>query len=274
MPLLLAVVALAATGCGSTTSTQGAVAHAASQTSQVQGYRLSGVFTISSPTTGTFSEAMTGAFDRADQRASIRTVAYVGGRSVPISQVISRLTVYMGVGALPNGLALTRGKQWIKIDTSRAIGAVGISSLPTATDPTQFVDFLRAVSSATSLKGIQQIRGVAAQQYHATIDLDRYPNLVSAAQRPAVTRSVRALERGLGGHSLPIDVWIDAQGLVRRVMLGFGECVSRTHFRFDMTLDLFDYGAQAAPKIPPATQVYDVTKAIAKSLRNVKLGCA
>jgi hypothetical protein len=93
------------------------------------------------------------------------------------------------------------------------------------------------------------------------------------AQRPAIKRSIATLESSLGSHTLPIDVWIDAHGLVRQISLNFGECVSRTHFKFAMTLDLYDFGAQATPAIPDSKAVYDLTPLISKALRHAKLGC-
>lgn len=272
--LLLAVLAVAVVGCGSGGSTSGAVIRAASDTSSAAGYRIAGIVTIATPTAGTISEALSGSFDRTDQLGAINTVASLAGHSFRISELISKLTVYMGANAIPHGIALTGGKPWIKIDTSRAIGALGISALPTATDPTQFVDYLRAVSSSTVAGKIGVIRGVAAQQYHAIVGLDRYPNLVPPAQRPAVMRSVKTLESVLGSHKLPIDVWVDVHGLVRRLSLAFNECVSRTHFNFGLTMDLYDYGTQPRPAIPRPNQVDDVTSVITSSLRHAKLACS
>jgi hypothetical protein len=54
----------------------------------------------------------------------------------------------MGASVLPGGIRLTSGKPWLRLDLSHAVGPAGVSSLPTATDPTKFVDFLRAVTSA------------------------------------------------------------------------------------------------------------------------------
>jgi hypothetical protein len=54
----------------------------------------------------------------------------------------------MGASVLPGGTRLTGGKPWLRLDLSHAVGPAGVSSLPTATDPTKFVDFLRAVTSA------------------------------------------------------------------------------------------------------------------------------
>jgi hypothetical protein len=174
---------------------------------------------------------------------------------------------------LPGGTRLTGGKPWLKLDLSHSVGAAGVTSLPTASDPTQFVDYLRAVSSAAGSKRTQGVQGVPTAHYTATIDLDRYPALAPASQRAAVQRSVTMLESSLGSHKLPVDVWIDAHGLVRQISVNFGECVSRTRFRFAMTLELYDFGPQSTPTIPDSKSVYDLTPLISKALRHAKLGC-
>jgi hypothetical protein len=217
---------------------------------------------------------MNGSFDRRDRVGTMTAVAKVAGRSLRISELISHLTVYMPASAVPNAAKLAGSKQWLKLDMSRAIGGAGISSLPTATDPSQFVDYLRAVSSGITNAGGATVRGVHTTHYHATIDLDRYPRLVAPDRRQAVAASVKNLEATLGSHTMPLDVWVDGQHLVRRLALDFGECVSGAHFRFSMAADLYDYGPQPRPKIPPTSQTYDLTPLLQATMQRVRLGCS
>jgi hypothetical protein len=272
-PLALIALTLAAAGCGASSANNGAVSRAADVTAKAPGFRLAGVLTLSSPVSGTFTEAMSGSFDRADQRGRVTTIALVGGRRIQTSELLSRLTVYLDSAAIPNGVALTGGKQWIELNLSRAGGAIGVSSLPTAADPTQFVDYLRAVSSTTSKAGGEIVRGVPTTHYHAIVDLDRYPDLVPRAQLFPVTRSVKALEAALGAHTIGLDVWVDSHSLVRRLSFSFRECISRTRFQFGMSLDLFDYGPQPSPPLPTASEVYDITPVIASALRRTPPHC-
>jgi hypothetical protein len=39
-----------------------------------------------------------------------------------------------------------------------------------------------------------------------------------------------------------------------------------------MTMDLSDYGSQAAPTLPSSSQAYDLTPLVLKSLKNFKPG--
>jgi hypothetical protein len=234
---------------------------------------MAGTVTISSPVSGVTTMGLTGSFDRTANRARLSTVVEAGGRRVQIAELVSRLAVYMGASVLPGGTRLTGGKPWLKLDLSHAVGPAAVSTLPTASDPTQFVDYLRAAISAAGSKGTEGVQGVPTAHYSARIDLDRYPALVSAAARPGEQRSIKILESALGSHTLPIDVWIDEHGLVRQLSVTFGECVSKSRFQFAMTLDLFDFGAQATPTIPADSTVYDLTPLISKALGRAKLGC-
>ena len=267
-------VALAIAGCGSGQSTT-PVIRAADVTARSPGYRLAGTATISVQGGQGRSSHMTmnGSFDRRDRVGTMTAVAGVLGHSVRIPEVLSHLTVYMPTKAVPNATKLAPNKRWLKLDMSRAVGGAGISSLPTATDPSQFVDYLRAVSSGITNDGGATVRGVHTTHYHATIDLDRYPRLVAPSRRQAVAASVENLEATLQSHTMPLDVWIDRQHLVRRIALNFGECVSGAHFRFAMSADLYDYGPQPRPKMPSASQTYDLTPLLQTTMERVKVGC-
>ena len=269
---VVAALALAACGGGRTHSAA-PVIRAADITAGAPGYRLAGSATITGARAGAVQMTMSGVYDRRDRLGRLSTVLHVAGEQVHISELVSKLTVYMGSDAIPNGTQLAGGKPWLKISMSRAMGAAGFGSLPTTTDPSQYVDYLRAVSTSTTKVGTAAVRGIPTTHYHAIVDLNRYPDLVPAAQRKAVSSSVKNLEAALGGHTMPLDVWIDGHHLVRRLGLHFAECVSGAHFQFNMTADLYDYGPQSRPRTPPASQVYDLTRALQATLRHVKLRC-
>lgn len=269
--------ALAIAGCGSSTQSATPVIRAADVTTGAPGYRLAGTLTLAvhaGTQTRTIPIAMNGSFDRRGRVASVTAVTSAGGHTFRVPELLSGLTVYMLSSAVPNYARLAGGKRWVELNMSHAISGAGFSSLPTATDPTQFVDYLRAVSSGITKVGGATVRGVATTHYHAIVDLGKYPRLVAPSQRPSVAAGVKELEAALGGHTIPLDVWIDGQRRIRRLRTAFGECISGVHLAFSMTADLFDYGPQPRPKIPPASQTYDLTPVMQAALRHVKFGCA
>src|SRR6185437_12423932 len=148
-------------------------------------------------------------------------------------------TVYM---RLPNQPALTRltgGKPWVKLDFSKALGAFGLGGLSTETgNPAQFIDYLRAVGAKTKQVGTATIDGTQTTHYHAVVDLDNYPKLFPAARRAAAARGISTLESMTGTHTMPMDVWIDSNKLLRRMSFSMGECVQSQRLTMAMTMNL------------------------------------
>ncbi len=252
------------------------VRRAADVTSQAPGFKLSGygTVTVSGAQRVTVGMSMAGSFDRRDRQGSLTAVAHAAGRQIRIRELISHFTLYMGADALPTLSTMTGGKPWIKLNISGAIPGGGLSSLPTTSDPAQFVEYLKAVSTHTTKLGTATIRGVRTTGYRAIVDLNRYPGLVAPAQRNGVRRTIKTLEATIGSDSMPLEVWIDGNHLVRREHVAFTECVSQLHESINLTTDLYDYGPQPKPRIPPASQVYDATPLASAALSHAKLGCS
>jgi hypothetical protein len=263
-------------GCGAANTVKQAVdpvAKAAEVTSKVPGYRMSAVVSINSPA-GPVKTTMSGVMNRATRSGEMTSQESVAGHSFTLSERLSGLTVYMNASGLPGADQLTHGKKWLKMDMSRAFGSMGLGSLSTtSSDPSQFVDYLRAVSDRTQKVGTDTVRGVATTRYHAIIDLRKYPNLVPASQRTTAKHAITTMESAIGGHTMPMDVWIDAGKLVRRVSFTLGECVNNQKVNMSMTMDLYDYGPQPAAQAPPSSQAYDLTPLLAASMQHIKLGC-
>jgi hypothetical protein len=260
-------------GCGSSNSID-PVAKAAEATARVPGYRMAATATITTPASGPLKMQMGGVFDRANRSGTMTAAESVAGHQFQFTEVFSGLTFYLRAAGIPQLQKLTGGKAWLKFDMSRMLGAMGLGSLPTGTDPTQFLDFLRAVSASTTKKGTETVRGVQTTHYHATVDLTKYPKLVPSSQRAAAQRSVSTLTQALGGHTLPMDAWVDHNNLVRRMAFNFTECVAQQKVQFGMTMDIYDYGPQVQPQLPSTGQAFDITPLLSSTLSRIKFGCS
>ncbi len=277
MAAAAAAAAVIISGCGAANTVSQAVdpvAKAAETTSKVQGYRMSAAVTISTAV-GAVKTTMSGVMDRATRTGQMTSTESVAGHSFSMSERMSGLTIYMNASSIPGLSQLTHGKQWLKMDMSRAFGSFGVGSLSTSsTDPSQFVDYLRAVSDDTKEVGSDTVRGVATTRYHAVIDLRKYPNVVPASQRATAKRAISTLETVMGAHTMPMDVWIDRDKLVRRMSFTMGECVNNQKVSMNMAMDLFDYGPQHATQMPSSAQTFDLTPLVAGSMQNLKFGCS
>jgi hypothetical protein len=262
---------LGVAGCGSSQQVDPAVTRAADVVSRVPGYRIDATMNINAGVGNTLMH-MTGSIDRVHRTGELVANQTVLGHQLNLTEVFSQLTFYLKAAGIPGLAKVTGGKQWIEFDMSRMLGAMGLSSMPTGSDPSQFVDYLRAVSSSTKSLGTATIRGVATKHYRATIDLSKYASLVPASQRAQAKRGIETLENALGSKTMTMDAWLDKQNLPRQIGINFSECVASRRARMAMTMDLYDFGPQKPVSVPSPSQAYDITPLMVKSLAQLKLG--
>jgi hypothetical protein len=173
---------------------------------------------------------------------------------------------YMRVPSLPSFVA--GGKEWFKIDLPKiGTGSDATLGLGSESDPTKFLAYLETVSDGVRDVGPDVVRGVETTHYHADLDLTK---AVDGAKVPPALR--RKLEQLLAPHSshlapIPVDVWVDAQGLVRRIRMqldlgSFLGAAAAGHAgsapSVTISIDLFDFGAPVHVVAPPADQVSDL----------------
>jgi hypothetical protein len=259
-------------GCGAS-QTLDPVARAADVTSKVPGYRIQATTTVGTAA-GSVRVTMSGIMNRADRSGRMTAHENLAGHALTMSERFSGLTFYMDASGLPGATQVTHGKRWLKMDMSRTLGSLGLGSLSTtSTDPSQFVDYLRAVSANTRRVGTDTVHGTSTTHYHAVVDLGKYPTLVRPSDRASARRGISTLETVLGSHTMAMDVWIGSDKLVRRLRVGYPECVNNQKLSFNMTMDLYDYGPQPTTWVPAASQSYDLTPMVTSAMKSIKFGC-
>jgi hypothetical protein len=127
--------------------------------------------------------------------------------------------------------------------------------------PTQQLDALRDASHQVAEVGREQVNGVATTHYRALIDVgkltDALKGEVSGEFGDLIERSLEQVS------SATVDVWIDADGLLRRETSNssMGSLGS-----FAMTMNFSHYGIHPDIQAPPPSEVYDVTPLMQKAL--------
>jgi hypothetical protein len=104
--------------------------------------------------------------------------------------------------------------------------------------------------------GTTRVRGVETTHYRANVDLDKALAEASARER-AQTKT--ALEMFGGQKEMPVDVYIDDAGRVRRMELEYKLESEGNAFETKLKMELFDFGTRVAFKRPPASQVADLS---------------
>jgi hypothetical protein len=204
----------------------------------------------------------TGAIDFASRSTELRLHMTVpqAGMTVDMSERLLGTTIYMHSPLL----AGATGKPWIKLDLQKFGKAQGLdmsAAMSTGgSDPSQMLSYLNAASDSIDRVGTEDVRGTPTTRYHVVVDLLKVANAVPAAKQAAVRRTFRREVALLGTHTMPIDVWIDSRGLVRREHFDITMTPpsATTPVGMEMTIEFFDFGAPVHIVAPPARQVADL----------------
>jgi hypothetical protein len=153
--------------------------------------------------------------------------------------------------------ATSAAATWVKMDMRALNGSVGSNWFGGQNDPAQVLDYLRGASSSIVRVGDETVRGVATTHYTATVEFERIIASAPAANREAMRKALAPLTAA-GIKSMPIEAWVDRDGLVRREDVHMS--VDNTLMAgMDMTMrvELFDFGAPLRITVPEGRNVVD-----------------
>jgi hypothetical protein len=138
-----------------------------------------------------------------------------------------------------------QGKRWARYEASKA--APGARSFDQFfQSPRQQVEMLTALRPDVTEAGHERVRGADTTRYQAKVDL-----------RGAYESMRAKLKR----DTLPVVVWIDRDGRVRRLLFSFRAETGQTAATTTMTLELHGFGAAVSVRPPSADEVADLTAA-------------
>lgn len=255
--LVVTVLAFLAAGCGGGRALSlDPVASAATKAQQAGTYKFD--FTAHLQVAGqNVSFDGSGVADEANQKLEM-TMDF--GGLLPASQsqngtnaqfVIANNAMYMEMPFLSN--RLPTGKQWLKVDLASLNSLGGGFGSFKQIDPQQYLQQLLA-SSNTRKVGADTVQGEQMTHYKTTVDIAKLDS-VPPEQRKEVRRALKEV----GMSQIPVDVWIDAQGLLRREQLDltFGKALQSAQIA--MTFDMHDFGAAVNVATPSADETYDAS---------------
>jgi hypothetical protein len=198
----------------------------------------------------------------------------VGGQK--LSELIKNPYVYVGVPAGASS-SVTGGKPWIRANVAGYVQALGGPNPFESSSgrPAQMLSMLDASGSVTTV-GTEDVRGVATTHYHALVDIARYVATAPSSQRAALNQYIKSLEQLTGSSSLPVDVWVDAQGRVRRFAMALQACTSDGTMHETLSMDFYDFGPQPVVQVPAESEVTDLSSTLDSQAAKVRaqLGCS
>ena len=182
----------------------------------------------------------TGGFDYTSGDGTVQIS--VAGQQV--STVITPTLIYEMLPAAGRGGSAT---PWISVPVSAVLSTAGQSQLA-AGDPSQALNQLSSLTNVTAV-GSDTIRGVHTTHYTATAD----PSKSLANLAPSLRATVQSAIGGIA--TVPVDIWLDDQGLPRRFRSTITTTTQGTSVTATSTYELFDYGKPVTVTVPPAGQV-------------------
>jgi hypothetical protein len=173
-----------------------------------------------------------------------------------IDMVFAGTVFYMRMDGMSG--YLPQGKEWIKVDMQALGEDAGIDFQQLqglGQDPSQQLDYLRGVSDVEEV-GTEEVRGVETTHYKGTVDLDKV-----VEQHPEAKEGIERIRKLTGLESMPVEVWIDGDGLPRRMsqkMTMQPETSQTTGpVSMDFLMEFFDYGTEIEVEIPDESTVID-----------------
>ena len=173
-----------------------------------------------------------------------------------IKAVVVDQAVYMNFARLLSGSDVPeslRGKKWLKLDFKGA----GANSGGGSSSAAGLLASLRGVGDVKKV-GTERIDGVDTDHFHANVDTAK----AVAKVKPGPLRDLAEKGMAMMGASYPVDVWIDKDGLPRRL----GMKISTPRFALSETVDYSDFGISIHAEKPPA----DETASFSELLTAVK----
>jgi hypothetical protein len=135
-------------------------------------------------------------------------------------------------------------------------------------------EILKLLDQAGDLQtvGTEQVRGADTTHYRGNLDLASALAEVSADERAKAESELGKVGIDPSMATVPVDVWIGTDGLVRRVQIGVQglESTASTTAGNDLggtfTMEFYDFGQPVAITVPPADQVFEVDPSMLASL--------
>ncbi len=172
---------------------------------------------------------------------------------------------------------VTGNKPWESINLNQVDEAkVGKSfsqlSSVNSDNPTQALSNLADVSDNVTKVGAATIDGTATIEYRAAVNLTKEAAKVKSKDGSRAALAITQEAQDLGTHTLPVNVWVQANGLVRQI----GEEVpipaastgaTNGSGRATITLTFSDFGTPAPLTPPPSSQVANITAEVVQQAK-------
>jgi hypothetical protein len=185
----------------------------------------------------------------------------LGGASLQLTELFKSSTIYMSSPLLSS--TLPGGVRWMKLDLARFGQAAGLdpsSFTSGGANPTQYLQYLKAAGGSSTIVGHEALRRVATTHYAGKIDLLKAAEAQPGANSSQLHEAFQKLVTATGLRSVPVDVWVDAHGLVRKIAIALSMAAAGQQVKTSIESEFYDYGPTQSITVPGDSEVFDMTK--------------
>jgi hypothetical protein len=236
------VLALAACGGGGALDSDDIFGSAADNTVEAETAQLAIDGEISSGTQR-FTVAAEGSFDIAEDRGQItQTLTFPNGEA-QVDQISDKGVTLIRAPIL-FGSALPEGVEWLRIAPDEQTSLRAAMALT----PTDLFELMRLASTEVEEVGTEEVAGAELTHYRAEVDPEKL--------------AADAYQTKIDAVHEPIEIWVDEDGIVRRVKVDFTALYdpgSDQRVRTVSTTDLSDFGSEVTVEMPPENAIVDST---------------
>jgi hypothetical protein len=205
--------------------------------------------------------ALNGETDQAQIQLSMTGTTMVGTQGMTMDEIVDDGDLYLRSPQLSEALGNTSGWLLMRSEVFGDLlqgdaGGAGMSG-----SPTQQLDALKDASYEVAERGKEQVDGVMTTHYSALLDLDKIADQLKSEVSGDFADAIERETKQVSAAS--VDVWIDGDGLLRREV---SSSTTGSMGTFVMTMDFSHYGVRPQIRVPPPSEVTDVTSLMQQAL--------
>jgi hypothetical protein len=167
---------------------------------------------------------------------------------------------------------LPPGKHWAKVDFGELDDETGLAfqqlSRYDESNPAEWLRLLRTSGGAERV-GAERLNGLRTTRYRATIDPRRIPGTLPEDEREKARETLKEVGRidPSALDPMPVDVWIDDDGLIRRERVTVDDVYEGVRTRGHLTIDFTEFGRDVSVQEPEDDETLDLTAQLAERLQ-------
>ncbi|HEV2906154.1 MAG TPA: hypothetical protein VGZ50_02405, partial [Actinomycetota bacterium] len=190
-------------------------------------------------------------FESGDSEATV-SIELPGQEGQEVGLITKGTIAYMEAGALPG---VPANAKWLSIDLEEAGQELGFDIEALRQNGASQLAYLTQTSDAEEV-GTESVRDVDTTHYTFTTDLADL-----AANGPEELRaSYKSVMDLTGLETIPTEVWVDGDDLVRRLSFEVEIEQSGQQIAQTTTIEYFDFGVEVDVQAPPPNEVVDFSE--------------